>query len=215
MFDKDKSFQAAVAAETKRAEDRAFAFRLVCDALAPQFMPDGVTTGLEGYYVGYYSPEQILEKELELGRQLVEKVKRLKPNLRTEVRRALEGTSYSRAAVQWLDSEFGMTLGRLRALRSTSGYNERGRRENEAFKSETYSRLSKLPEQLRRVQTVFTDGVAPLHVQYPLPDSATPKVLVPEGVSMEEMYIRSLGVFGLPVMQAYASRDVSLWSSSF
>jgi hypothetical protein len=184
---------------TKHGSQSTIAFNPVRKVRAPKEYPElGFYTGLEGYYVSLYSAKEVAVSEKEIGAQLARTIDHLSVPLRKEVCLALDGTSYSLAAVRWLETQLGVVLARLKVL----GYKEPAEnlRENQAFQTETYRQLEVLSLDQRHVTTLPTNGET--LIEFPLPNQAESSSLKPK--STEEQIMTELGKYGLPLFRTVA-----------
>jgi hypothetical protein len=99
-------------------------------------------TGFEGYFIGFCtSPEQMLDKLLEIGRDLLERNERLYRHnyaFRSKLLKTLVGECNDPQAIDTWSTLFGATLGKLRC--NLALHPEANR-----FQMETYQSILRLP----------------------------------------------------------------------
>lgn len=183
------------------AAEPVIATNIVRKARAASVYPDKpYFTGFEGHFFAHLTLEQALEVERWYGQKLETTIARLKPPLRQEVIAALEGTSYSLAAIAWLDAELGAILARFRAVgigvvcQSEKHIQDRNRH----FREGTYDLIKGLPEVRRQVVQRPRDSGTLVEVPVPLElRRSTPGTTA-------ERYMSEIGKFCLPIFRTLA-----------
>ncbi len=186
---------------TRSTSESGIAFNTVRKVRGPEVYPNkGFYTGFEGFFVAHCDEQRAAEVEREYGRKIEAKIRKLSHPLRKEVVAALEGTSYSLAAVSWLDAELGALIARLRCIGYQGEYDQKRILANKNFQSETYRKIQALHGDQRQISTKALEGET--LIQYPLPQKAGETLSIPQ--SDEEVIMDSIGKFGLPLFRAMA-----------
>jgi hypothetical protein len=186
---------------TQSTSESGIAFNTVRKVRGPEAFPNkGYYTGFEGFFVAHCDEQKVIEVEREYGRKIEAKIRKLTHPLRKEVIAALEGTSYSLAAVSWLDAELGALIARLRCIGYQGEYNQQKILANKNFQSDTYRRIQALHGDQKQICTKGLEGET--LIQYPLPVKAGETLSIPR--SDEEVIMDSIGKFGLPLFRAMA-----------
>ena len=165
------------------------------------FFVDG--TGFEGYYVGQgWSPEEIVEQVLQIGRYMLSsnlRLYRFNPQFRSRLMKTLRAEMSDPQAIEVWAAQFGAALGKLRCNLLT---NAKAR----IFQTGTYKSTYSLPSMC------YEPGKYSIEQQYALPsprwDTPPRANLRLDALSKPSdaeacLVVKSIGKFGHPLVRAY------------